>query len=140
MRAARQVAWAAAVTIAALGGLPGTATPDRLSLATLEIAGTVTVSLDASRFKQERVATIKIENKSGFAVEGTIPACSTIFAPKDGRFSPLRPGESGNFLVGANRTVLLTRPFRQIDPKKQPPDGTTYVLNDALYPEPGCKD
>ncbi len=132
--------WALGIVTAAAGLWVEVAKAERLSLATLEVASAVTVSLDASRFKQERVATIKIENKAGFAIEGTIPACSTIFQPKDGRFSPLRPGESGNFLVGANKTVLLTRPFRQIDPKKQPPDGTTYILNDALYPEPGCKD
>jgi len=135
-----RVAWAVVLTVAALAAWPTIATSDRLSLATLEIAGAVRVSLDASRFKQERVATIRIENKSGFAIEGSIPACSTIFQPQDGRFSALRPGESGNFLVGANQTVLLTRPFRQIDPKKQPPDGTAYVLNDALYPDPGCTD
>jgi hypothetical protein len=140
---ARGLLWAAGVAGLAAGlmGLPShAAQSDRVSLSTLEMAGYVDVSLDTSRFKAEKVATIKITNRYPFRIEGRIPACSTVFASQDRRVSPLRPGEPGAFVVGPNGTVLITRPFRLVDPGKTPPDGATYALSDSIEAEPDCKE
>jgi hypothetical protein len=100
-----------------------------LSLEVLAQAGYVEVALDASRFRQDRVATIRITNKVGIVIEGEIPPCVTLFESADGSRSPLSPAEAGPFRVGPGRTIEVTRPFQLVQPGKAPPDGGTYRLS-----------
>ena len=86
------------------------------------------------------VATMTIVNNRDIALRGDIRACDTIFLPKDARFSPLRPAESGPFFIGPKSTVTIARLFRLVDPTKRPPDGGVYALTGDPDPEPGCKD
>ena len=100
-----------------------------LSLTALRAAGFVEVAVDAARFRQERVATIRIVNILGVPVSGEIPACTTVFEPTDARLTAIAPAESGPFVVGPRQTIQLTRPFRALDPSKRPADGSSYRLS-----------
>jgi len=132
---------AALAAVLLVGGLEAAPpAPVLLGLGTLRGVKYVEVTLDTTRFAKDRTATIRIVNKAGFSVRGEIRACETIFDRKDPRFSPIRPVESGPFLVRPGQTVTITRPFQLVDPKLGPPDGGAYVLNDDLDAEPGCKD
>jgi hypothetical protein len=95
----------------------------------LRSADFVDVTLDAGRFGQEQVATIRIANKLEVAVTGDIPVCTTVFEPSDPRHVLLVPAEGGPFVVGPSRTIHLTRPFRALDPSKRAPDGAAYHLS-----------
>jgi len=111
------------------------------SLGTRAAAKDVQVTLDTKRFKDEGVATMRITNRLPVTIRGVVPACDTTFESKDARYSPIRPKESGRFVVGPKQTVEITRPFLVMDPKKLPPDGSaTYVLNDDLAVYPGCRN
>lgn len=114
---------------------------DRISLVSLADWDHVTVTLDLSRFAAERVGIIRIVNTSAFSIQGRIPACSTVFLPADAALSRLRPAESGNFIVGAKRTVAVARLFRVVDAgKRAPTAGAAYTLADLLDPVPDCAD
>lgn len=123
-------------------GRPAPAGPaDRISLVSLADWDHVTVTLDLSRFAAERVGIIRIVNVSDFPIQGRIPACSTLFLPADAALPRLRPAESGDFIVGAKRTVALTRLFRVVDAgKRAPAAGAAYALADLLDPVPDCAD
>ena len=111
------------------------------TLGTRAAAKDVQVTLDTTRFKDEGVATIRVTNRLGIAITGDVPACDTTFEPKDSRYSPIRPKESGRFVVGPKQTIELTRPFRVMNPNKLPPAaGVAYVLNDDLPVDPGCRN
>jgi hypothetical protein len=139
-RAAVVLALAAALLLLPAG--PAPAGPgDRISLVSLADWDHVTVTLDLSRFAAERVGMIRIVNASDFPIRGRIPACSTLFLPADTALSRLRPAESGDFVVGAKRTVTLTRLFRVVDAdKRAPAAGAAYTLADRLDPDPNCTD
>lgn len=111
-----------------------------LSLNTFAAGKDVQVTLDTGPFRDTGVATMTIVNNRDIALRGDIRACDTIFLPKDARFSPLRPAESGPFFIGPKSTVTIARLFRLVDPTKRPPDGGAYALTDDPDPEPGCKD
>ena len=131
--------------LVALGVLAGAgragATPSEPStLGYLADDGALEVTLDVARFAAERVAVIRIVNKRAWVVQGQVPACLTIFTTGDPGDSPVRPAESGAFIVPARSEVRLIRPFRLVDPSKRPPGRGVYRLNDDALPEPGCRD
>jgi hypothetical protein len=100
-----------------------------LTLTEIALLQVVEVSLDVSRFPQDRVATIQIRNPHEFPVRGAISRCDTVFAPDDGGVTALLPAESGNVVVGPRQTVRVTRLFRPVEPAKRAPAGTTrYTL------------
>ena len=87
------------------------------------------VTLDARRFRQEQIATIRIVNLLEIPVSGDIPGCQTVFEPDDARLAALAPAESGPFVVGPSQTIQVTRPFRALDPSKRAPEGSAYSLS-----------
>jgi hypothetical protein len=111
------------------GPPPAATSVGTLSLTTLRSAGFVEVTIDPARFRQERVATIRIVNALGIPVSGEIPACTTVFEPADTRLTAIAPAESGPFVVGPRQTIQLTRPFRALDPSKRPAEGSSYRLS-----------
>ena len=131
-RAAR--ATAAVCLSAVCLALPAAAGQVPLTLTEIAVLQIVEVSLDVSRYPQDRVATIEIRNPHAFIVRGAISRCDTVFAPEDAGFTALRPSESGNFVVGPRQTIKVTRLFRPLEPGKRPPAaGTRY----RLAPAPG---
>jgi hypothetical protein len=110
------------------------------SLGVLAEIGDVEVALDAARFAEERVAVIRITNKRAWPLRGWVGACATVFATRDPRDSPLRPAESGPFIVPGQGRIQLARPFRLVDPAKRPPGRGAYALDEEAGVEPGCKD
>ena len=138
-----RLAAAVIALLAALGlverapGAPG----DRMSLVSLADWDRVTVSLDLSRFAAERVGLIRIVNPSRHPIQGSVPACTTVFIPTDPALPRLRPAESGDFVVGPGQTATLARLFRVVDQgKRAPATGSAYTLIDQLEILPGCTD
>jgi hypothetical protein len=131
----------AALGLALVGPRPLGATPmEPSSLSSLAEAGEIEVSLDPARFRAERVAVIRVVNKQDLAVTGLVPACLTIFTSADPADSPLRPAESGPFLVPPRSEIRLIRPFRLVDPTRRAPGQGPYKLDGEATSERGCQD
>jgi hypothetical protein len=137
----RLARWTIALgTVAVTAGAASAAPHELQSLGSLVGAGEVEVFLDAARLRAEGVAVIRIVNRSDRAIAGAVPACQTVFTTEDAGDSPLRPAESGPFIVPARGEVRLVRPFRAVEPGKRAPGSRSYALDADALSEPGCRD
>lgn len=139
VRGRAAAAAAPALAALALAALPADA-QGLLSLEALERFGFVEVTLDTTRFREEKIAVMRIVNRLGVPVEGEIGACDAVFETDDGRVSPLTPVESSTFTAGPRQTLELARLFRVADPARRRPERQAYRL--ASFPDqiPGCRE
>jgi hypothetical protein len=134
------VALAAIAAVCLAGGTGALAAPGiGADLGFLVDHDVVQVSVDTARFAGDRVAAIRITNRQPFVVRGFIGACRTIFTASPAH-SPIRPAESGPFVVGPKETVTIVRLFALVDRSKQAPGSAPYRWDDEAEAEPGCRD